>query len=47
MKASSSKFKFMIMSLKYIEPQELTISDDICLQSQTDITVLGVKLITD
>ena len=44
MKANPSKFKFMIMSSEYIEPQELMISDDVCLQSQTDIKVLGVTI---
>ena len=34
----------MIMSSEYIEPQELMISDDVCLQSQTDIKVLGVTI---
>ena len=29
---------------KYIEPHELVISDDVCLQSQTDIKVLGVTI---
>ena len=41
MKANRSKFKFMIMSSEYIEPKELVISDDVCLQSQT---VLGVTI---
>ena len=31
MKANPSKFQFMIMSSKHIEPQELMISDDVCL----------------
>ena len=44
MKANPSKFKFMIISLEYIEPQELMISEDVCLQSQTDIKVLGVTI---
>ena len=43
-KANSSKFKLMIMSSEYIEPQELTISDDFCIQSQTAIKVLGVTI---
>ena len=37
MKANPSEFQFIIMSSEYIEPQELMISDDVCLQSQTDI----------
>ena len=44
MKVYPSKFKFMIMSSEYIEPQELVISDDVCLQSQTDIKVIGVTI---
>ena len=43
-KANPSKFKFRIMSSEYIEPQELMISDDVCLQCQTDIKVLGVTI---
>ena len=39
-KANPSKFKFMIMSSEKIEPQILTVSDDVCLQSQTDVKVL-------
>ena len=42
MKANPSKFKFMIMSSEYIEPQELMICDDVFLQSQSDIKVLWV-----
>ena len=44
MKANPSKFKFMIMSSENIEPQILTISDDVCLQSQTDVKVLGITV---
>ena len=44
MKANPSKFKFMIMSSEYIEPQELMISGDVCLPSQIDIKVLGVTI---
>ena len=44
MKTNPSKFEFMIMSSEYIEPQELIISDDVCLQSQTDIKVLRVTV---
>ena len=44
MKANPSKFKFMIMSSEYIEAQELVISDDVCLQSQSDIKVLWVTI---
>ena len=32
------------MSLEYIEPQEHTISHDVCLQSQADIKVFGVAI---
>ena len=39
MKAHPSKFKFMVMSSEYIEPQELSISDGVCHQSQTYIKV--------
>ena len=31
--AKPSKHKFMIMSSEYIEPQELTINEDVCLHS--------------
>ena len=44
MKANPSKFKFMIMSSENIEPQIFTISDDVCLQSQTDVKVLGITV---
>ena len=44
MKAYPSKFKFKVMSSEYIEPQELMISYDVCLRSQTDIKVLGVTI---
>ena len=44
MKANPSRFKFMIMSSEHIEPQELMISDDVCIQSQTDIKVLVVRI---
>ena len=43
MKANPSKFKFMIISSENIEPQILTISDDVCLQSQTDVLRLTVE----
>ena len=32
------------MSSENIEPQILTISDDVCLQSQTDVKVLGITV---
>ena len=44
MKANPSKFKAIIMSSEYIEPQELTLSDDVCLQSQTGIKVSGITV---
>ena len=44
MKANPSKFKFMIMSSENIEPQILTISDDVCLQSHTAVKVLGITV---
>ena len=44
MKANPSKFEFMIMSSENIEPQILTISDEVCLQSQTDVKVLGITV---
>ena len=44
MKANPSKIKFMIMSSENIEPQILTISDDVCLQSQTDVKVFGITV---
>ena len=47
MKANPSKFKAIIMSSEYIEPQELTISDDVCLQSQTGITVDQVLIFNE
>ena len=36
--------KFMIMSSENIEPQLLTISDDVCLQSQTAVKALGITV---
>ena len=44
MKANQSKFKFMIMSSENIEPQILTISDDICLHTQTAVNVLEITV---
>ena len=44
MKANPSKLKFMIMSSENIEPQVLTISDDVCLQSHTTVKVLGITV---
>ena len=44
MKANPSKFKFMLMPSEHIELQERMISDDVCIQSQTDIKVLGVTI---
>ena len=44
MKADPSKFKFMIMSSENIEPQILTISDDVCLQSQKIVKVWGITV---
>ena len=44
MKADPSKLKFMVMSSENMEPQILTISGDVCLQSQTDVKVLGITV---
>ena len=44
MKTSPSKFKFMIISSENIEPQIFPINDDVCLQSQTDVKILGITV---
>ena len=44
MKANLSKFKSMIMSSENIWPKILTISEDVCLQSHTNVTVLGITV---
>ena len=44
MKTNPSKFKFMIMSSENIKTQILPIIDDVCLQSQTDVKVLGITV---
>ena len=44
MKANPSKFKFMVRSSENIDPQILTISDDVCLPSQTAVKVLGITV---
>ena len=44
MKAYPSKFKFMIMSSENIEPEILPISDNVYLQSQTDVKVLEITI---
>ena len=37
-------FKFMSMSAEYIEPQMLTISDNVSIQFETDVKVIGITV---
>ena len=43
-KANPSKSEFIMMSSEYIEPQELSFSEDASLQTQTFILLFGMTI---